>query len=645
MRSLLSILIVVAPIALCAAPKADDLDREPLPLEAYAHWSPLRTLVVSPSGTHLATKRWVEGVRTVVVQPLDDPSAAVVMPRPRAAEQLIDFTWANDDRLLITYRVRLQKVIYYHQYSFARDGQDRIRIAPFCEHKRPLETLACHRNEGAGELLDLLPDDPAHVLISGFMNTAEAHVWKTNVYTGESTMVQDKLRGITTWRVDQEHQVRLGYGTTLDSDGEMNTKARHLDDADAWVDRSQARWVRERWWPIALDDPPQTAFGAVWPRPEDTWSILRFDLQDGQSVETVASSPRQDLAGILVDNRLVGYGAAGEWGVRQAFIDPQWATLQRKALDAFPGKAVAIDPVSANHRFVHMRLDARTESSVHLLWDRPTGQAVMLGREHPSVAAQRVLPSRVLEATEGLEVIYTAPPGRPSDPPPPAVIIPRGGPGALASDGFDYLVQAIASRGYAVLEVNLRGPSFAGRRFIDTVAGSWRRTMHDDLTDALRYAIDQGLVDRARTCAVGVGAAAYVALMDAIEQPDRYACLATINGIADLAIERQEESYDLATQRYIESRMGFKAAELSVMSPRNRAEELVPPLLLVHAEDDRIIDVEHARHMRKALRKRGDVTVLELARGGHTVESTPDRLALLQSLESFLGEHLGTAAR
>jgi dipeptidyl aminopeptidase/acylaminoacyl peptidase len=147
-----------------------------------------------------------------------------------------------------------------------------------------------------------------------------------------------------------------------------------------------------------------------------------------------------------------------------------------------------------------------TDGAGFALVDLENGATQALGLEYPGLTSADISPVRpvMFKAADGLEIsgYLTLPPGR--DPKKlPLVVFPHGGPAARDEPGFDWWAQAMASRGYAVLQINYRGSEGFGWKFMSAGFGEWGGKMQTDLTDGVRYLAAQGTIDPARACIVG----------------------------------------------------------------------------------------------------------------------------------------------
>lgn len=148
----------------------------------------------------------------------------------------------------------------------------------------------------------------------------------------------------------------------------------------------------------------------------------------------------------------------------------------------------------------------------YFIYHRPTKALDLLFVDRPELLQHRLGAMRpvTIPASDGLHLVsyLTLPPAVPATWRPgldaltlglPLVLLVHGGPWARDSWGFNPLVQLLASRGYAVLQVNYRGSSGFGKRFIHAGNGEWGvGAMQRDLTEAVDWAVAWGVADRAR---------------------------------------------------------------------------------------------------------------------------------------------------
>ncbi len=227
----------------------------------------------------------------------------------------------------------------------------------------------------------------------------------------------------------------------------------------------------------------------------------------------------------------------------------------------------------------------------------------------------------------------------------PLVLMPHGGPFDIADTWrYDNDAQFLASRGYAVLQVNFRGSGGRGDNFVKAGYREWSGKIQDDLVDGVRWAVAQGEVDGRRMCVYGASFGGYSALMLAAREPALFKCAVGYIGVYDLTLLARPENNRLDTFRaaYIGKTVGADKAALEKASPVTLAANITAPVLLVHGGKDKRAPVEHAEAMRAALVKAGRPPEWFLAPNeGHGFYDTKNVTEFYQRLETFLAKHLG----
>jgi dipeptidyl aminopeptidase/acylaminoacyl peptidase len=241
----------------------------------------------------------------------------------------------------------------------------------------------------------------------------------------------------------------------------------------------------------------------------------------------------------------------------------------------------------------------------------------------------------------------------------PLVVLPHDGPQGHNRLGFDWLAQALASRGYLVLQPDYRGSDGHGPDFIAAGYGQWGRKMQSDLSDGVRELVAQGMADPKRVCIIGFGYGGYAALNGAAD-PSTYRCAAAINGISDLAAyktwqegERSTPEQDAITPLIPDPDWprAFKVNPDSALmlaaylgsgaaSPVARASAAAIPVLLIHESDDPVVPIAQGHAMRDALQSAGrSVDWVEVKGKDHTAATEDERAAILQAVADFLAKY------
>jgi dipeptidyl aminopeptidase/acylaminoacyl peptidase len=175
--------------------------------------------------------------------------------------------------------------------------------------------------------------------------------------------------------------------------------------------------------------------------------------------------------------------------------------------------------------------------------------------------------------------------------------------------------------------------------------GEWGRKMQTDLSDGVRWLVDEGLVDPARVCIVGASYGGYAAMAGATLDQDAYRCAVSVAGVSDLRrMVNWEASQgirrDNQTVRYWNRFMGadkLNDRALDTLSPALQAETADGPLLLIHGRDDTVVPIEQSRVMANAMRRAGKpVEFIELDGEDHWLSRAETRQRMLTETVRFL---------
>jgi acetyl esterase/lipase len=345
---------------------------------------------------------------------------------------------------------------------------------------------------------------------------------------------------------------------------------------------------------------------------------------------------------------LIGGGRAEEDGERYEFLDAQasrrWQSVER----AFRGRAPRL--VSWNDALSRVVVFIDTgEAGQYQLVDFDRGEADILADAYPAIAPGQVGAVRSIryDARDGLSIpgYLTLPPGVSEPSGLPLVVLAHGGPASRDVAGFDWWAQALASRGYAVLQANFRGSTGYSRAFLEAGYGEWGRKMQTDLSDGVRWLAGEGIIDPARVCIVGASYGGYAAMAGLTLDSDVYRCGVSVGGVSDLRrmvnwearLDRRKDNQNI---RYWNRFMGaarLNDRALDDLSPAYLAASVDSPLLLIHGRDDTVVPIEQSRVMAEALRRADKpVEFVELPGEDHWLSRSATRRQMLVETVRFL---------
>jgi dipeptidyl aminopeptidase/acylaminoacyl peptidase len=227
------------------------------------------------------------------------------------------------------------------------------------------------------------------------------------------------------------------------------------------------------------------------------------------------------------------------------------------------------------------------------------------------------------------------------------VVLVHGGPWVRDTWGFDPLVQLLANRGYAVLQVNYRGSTGFGDELFRKARRQIGREVQDDIEDGTRWAIAAGVANPKRIAIMGSSYGGYSTLFGLGHNAELYRCGISLFGMTDwLAFFEQSDIADYKVAKlYWHGQLGDPAkdkVDLRAISPVNFAEKITAPLLIIQGEKDQRVPPDQAKRMIDALTKVGrKPESLFMANLGHTYGNEKERTEIYKAVVAFLEKNLG----
>ena len=227
----------------------------------------------------------------------------------------------------------------------------------------------------------------------------------------------------------------------------------------------------------------------------------------------------------------------------------------------------------------------------------------------------------------------------------PLVLNPHGGPWARDIWAYNGQNQILASRGYAVLQVNYRGSTSFGRAMMEKSFKEWGKNMQNDLTDAVAYAIAKGWADEKRIAIYGGSYGGYATLAGVAFTPNLYACAIDYVGVSNLlTFMKTIPPYWQAFLAEIYLKVGNPETEkenLMATSPFYHADKIKTPLFVVQGANDPRVNIDESDQIVRALREKGvQVPYLVKYNEGHGFHNVENQIEFYKAMLGFLAIHI-----
>jgi dipeptidyl aminopeptidase/acylaminoacyl peptidase len=644
--------------ASCFALPAGALAADALPALAdlFADWA-YEDVQISPDGKFIGVIVPTDGQRELVTL-LSDKSAIVARFAFRQSnESVAEFAWLKDNHLLLSPAVmhgwQDQPVSHGELFAATGDGKDFKAIYGYRAGEKQ---TGSHIRKGKptygwGELLSDLPNDPDNILISSQPWSSGANstpsVLKVRLRDGVSTREMVAPRRNARFLASSLGVVR--YASALDSK-EVEHVYEYLSDEREWREIATNTSIHGAMTPVGVSADNKVAYYLA---DTDTNSNALYSLDTATGVSTLLYQPETENISHVVTDPYTGelLFAVHASDDSTHVLNPSHRLVRTMQLlyKAFPGSTVALTSVTRDYRKAIVHVSSDRDPGVWYSYDEDSKQANLELEALPKIdPAQMVAMTRIaFRARDGLELhgFYTAK-QRSDGEKPPMVVLVHGGPHARDSWEFNREVQLLATRGYAVLQVNFRGSTGFGRDFERAGRGQWGRAMQDDLTDGTRWVIDQGKADPERICIMGSSYGGYASLMGLIREPDLYQCGIDMFGPTDLEAKFSKGDIPdlLYGPAYLESQLGSDPKEWAARSPAKNAEQIRAPVLIIAGGADKRVPMFHSTTMEKALKRAGKpVETLFIKTEGHGFFELEHRVDAYQKVLDFLARNIGNA--
>ncbi len=547
---------------------------------------------------------------------------------------IVNIFWANDDRLIYSTAVKNQldevPVLTGDTWAIDADGGRRMQLAYRA-------WIVDTQNADDDEVLAVWPD----------RNTKTTRLYRLNVRNGHAARVAEAPVQSGWFSVDPLGQPRFAGGGGINRYSSLYFLA---PGASEWKLINDESTSKKRIFPVGY-----SADGAIaYLQSEHTTgpdSIEAFEVATGarRTVSRDALADPSEMINAIGKPDIIGVLHVRS-GPRYEYFDPDSsdAKAHRALTRAFPDQIVRASTYSTAGKEVLVHVAGDREPGGYYVMDLDTRKVSPMMFRSDWIDPKRLGAMREITFTardgRTIPAMLTIPAGSDGRNL-PMVVHPHGGPfGIVDRWAYDPTVQAMASHGYAVLQVNFRGSGGYGRDHLLSGYKQWGLAMQDDLTDATRWAIEQGIADRQRICIFGVSYGGYAALMGAAKEPDLYRCAVGQVGVYDLPKVWADDSKASDELRLFFDRT-LNHGDGSHVSPNRIADRIRIPVFLSAGHEDEIAPVEHTEMMEAALRKAGmPVETLYFRNEGHGVFELENKRRFYGQLLNFLHRHIGGRA-
>lgn len=637
-RLLLRFAVLVTPalsLLVRAAPAPE------LPVDTFFKKANITQLTFSPDGKRIACLIPYERRMNLAVIDLEKKTKNLLTNfKDNDVGSLL---WANNERLIYTKDSDGQE--WASVYAVNIDGSNRMLMASGAEQMG----TTLEANQQFRGLLTRLPKTPQRFLVLGNLSGAQGpDVCSMDLKTGKMTLEVANPGWVRRWVLDRQRNGRVGVA----QQGQTITVLLRDLKSGKWTEINRTQVDAPGWSPVAFDGDDRTLFVSS-DVGRGTRAIYRYDTETRTLGEMVHGDGTYDAGGVLWDEARKKVVAITINADRPRFhwLDAEAEELQKRidvSLRGTVNRQLHAAP-DGSRRLIQSTSDR--DPGVYYLFDQATKKIEELAVLKPGIDPDQMAPMKhvTFTARDGLTIhaYLTLPVGR--DPKKlPLVIHPHGGPFGIRDDwGFNPEVQFYANRGFAVLQVNYRGSGGYGDTFERAGWKKWGLAMQDDLTDAVKWAIAEGVADPARVVIAGASYGGYAAMAGLAFTPELYCAGVNYVGVVDIA-ELLPAGAGATKNRthWYTTRIGDidNAADrkrIHDTSPVHFADRIVAPVLMAYGKNDPRVRISQGHDMEAALKKAGKTYEMVIEeKEGHGFRKEELSIAHYQRIDAFLKKYV-----
>ncbi len=602
-----------------------------IPLRDFFRNAEKNVYRISPDGKFVSHTEPYERRMNVFVEPRAEiGKGKAVRVTSETTRDIASYGWKNNDTLV--YIRDFDGDENHHLFAVDKEGKNARDLTPFPGVKV--------------QIVDELEEIENEVLIG--MNQRDPQcfdVYRMNVMTGAMQMVAENPGDIVQWGTDHTGAVRIA----IRSDGVNNTllyRDKESEDFREVITTS----FNESLAPLFFTF-DNSAIYAASNLGRDRMAIVKYDVANNREREVIYEHPEVDVSGLDFSRtrKVLTTVSYTTWKQQREFLDETTKRLYTQLAAKLPNFEISIVDHTRDEQVFIVKTSNDRSMGAYYLYDFVHDTLGKLSDVAPWLPIEQLAPMKPIsyQSRDGLTIhgYLTLPIGKPAINL-PIVVNPHGGPWVREDWRYNPEVQFLASRGYAVLQVNYRGSTGYGRKFWESSFKQWGKTMQDDVSDGVLWLTKEGIADPKRVAIYGGSYGGYCTLAGLTFSPELYACGIDYVGVSNLFTFMKtippywtpflESMYEMVGNPEIDKEL------LASASPVFHVDNIRAPLFVIQGAKDPRVNIEESNQIVEALLKRGiDVPYLVKENEGHGFRNEENRFEVYEAMEAFLEKHVG----
>ena len=569
-----------------------------------------------------------------------------------------EFFWVNDERIVVkvlkfsgSSGAQEAPTYFGELYAANFDGSKSELIFGNRSGERQLGSRVKKKDADYAwaEIIDVLPNDKRRILIS-----------TTNMSRADDSravaIILDSYSGIEKRRIKTSPYPRGRFYTDTNGHVRLVTSRKpdnslHLqalpDEAEEWMVIPESKYGNY-FTPVAITNEKKSAY-ILDNFDNDKIGLHKLSL-DGEDYSSIYTHKTVDITRVVMstDGRSV-IAIQIDNGYPSYLIFPnrgEEATTFKALLQSFSGGTISIRSRSRDGRYWVASTSTDVDPGSYHLFDRESNTIRKLFDSRPEVNSDDLAAVEPIESQsfDGRTIAGYFTPAKDSPKKiAPLIVLVHGGPIIRDYWGYAAEVQALATNGFSVLQINYRGSGGYGKKFEEAGYRQWGNEIQKDIIAGTQWAIKQQWATAGNICIMGGSFGAYSAVHSALLAPELFSCVVANAGIYDLSLMYKKGDIEsrYGGDVYLEKVIGRDKDELESFSPVNRIADLQVPIFIAHGKQDQRAPFEHAKRLKNAMDEHDkDYEWFEKRREAHGFYNNDNQVEYLQAAITFLSKHL-----